>query len=340
MRYLITGGAGFIGSHLADHLIEQGHEVHVIDNLSTGGLENVEHLRDDERFELTIGNVLDYHTLERAVEACDQIFHLAAAVGVKLIMERPVETIVTNVQGTENVLKLASYHDKKVLVASTSEVYGKMMETDTSVTSLSETDDWLLGPTSKRRWAYACSKAMDEFLAMAYYDEKELPVVAVRFFNTVGPRQTGRYGMVIPNFVEQALSGEPIQVYGDGEQTRCFTYVGDAVRAISALMDAPEAEGEVFNIGSREEISINELAERVRELTGSSSKITHVPYEEVYGPGFEDMRRRTPDITKLKEAIGYDPTHATDDILRAVIAFSREQEQKEEALNEKNVIEA
>ena len=327
MRYLITGGAGFIGSHLADHLFDQGHHVHVIDNLSTGSLGNIRHLMDEERFELTIGNVLDYHTLERVVDECDQIFHLAAAVGVKLIMERPVETIVTNVQGTENVLKLANYYDKKVLVASTSEVYGKLMETGDGVNRLSESDDWILGPTTKRRWAYACSKALDEFLSLAYYDEKDLPVVAVRFFNTVGPRQTGRYGMVIPNFVEQALAGEPIQVYGDGEQTRCFTYVGDAVRAITALMNTPEAPGEVFNIGSNEEVSINELAGRVLELTGSSSEVTHIPYEEVYGPGFEDMRRRTPDISKLEEAIGYAPTYTTNDVLEEVVNFFKRQEQ-------------
>lgn len=323
MRYLITGGAGFIGSHLADYLIAQGHAVVAYDNLSTGRLDNIEHLRDHERFELSVGNVLDYHTMEQHVLQCDRIVHLAAAVGVKLIMEQPVETIVTNVQGTENVLKLANYHDKKVLVASTSEVYGKSMDKNADLESLSETNDWTLGPTTKRRWAYACSKAMDEFLAMAYHDEKELPVIVARFFNTVGPRQTGRYGMVIPNFVRQALDGDPIRVFGDGEQTRCFTYVGDAVRAIVALMDTPDAEGEIFNIGSNEEVSINELAERVRRLTGSASEIAHIPYEEVYGPGFEDMRRRTPDISKLQQTIGYVPSHSTDDILKAVIHYFR-----------------
>lgn len=323
MKYLITGGAGFIGSHLADYLFKRGHHLHVIDNLSTGSLENIQHLRGEERFELTIGNVLDYHTLERCVAEADQVFHLAAAVGVRLIMEEPVETIVTNVQGTENVLKLAYYHGKKVLVASTSEVYGKSMDKDGTLERLQETGDRALGATTKRRWAYACSKAMDEFLAMAYHDEKGLPVVVARFFNTVGPRQTGRYGMVIPTFVEQALSGEPIRVFGDGEQTRCFTYVGDAVRAAADLMDTPEAEGEIFNVGSEEEISINELAERVRALVGSSSEIVHVPYEEVYGEGFEDMRRRTPDISKLQAAIGYTPTYSMDDILLAVISYFR-----------------
>lgn len=325
MNYLITGGAGFIGSHLADCLIEKGHSVHVLDNLSTGSLGNVRHLMNRDCFELTIGNVLDYHTLEQQVAACDRVVHLAAAVGVRLVMEKPVETIVSNVQGTENVLKLSSYYDRQVLVASTSEVYGKRMETDDSISSLREDDDRMLGPTTKRRWAYACSKAVDEFLALAYYDEKDLPVVVARFFNTVGPRQTGRYGMVVPTFVEQALAGEPIRVFGDGEQTRCFTYVGDAVRAIVALLERGDTAGEVYNVGGDEEISINALAERVRVLTGSSSEIVHVPYEEVYGPGFEDMQQRTPDIGKLQRAIGYAPTHSVDDILRKVVAFFKKQ---------------
>lgn len=325
MKYLITGGAGFIGSHLADRLIEAGHEVTAIDNLSTGKLANINHLRDNPKFRIKVASVMDYHTLEPLVEDCDQIYHLAAAVGVKLIMENPVETIITNVQGTENVLKLASYYDKKVLIASTSEVYGKLMEGNNGVSRLSEDGDWQLGPTSKRRWAYACSKAMDEFLSMAYYDEKKLPVVVVRFFNTVGPRQTGTYGMVIPNFVQKALLNEPIQVHGDGEQTRCFTYVKDAVGAIVNLMDTDDAEGEVFNIGGEEEISMNELADRVKELTGSDSEVTHIPYENVYGKGFEDMRRRTPDLSKIKNAIGYEPTHTTEDILLSVIKFFRKE---------------
>ena len=326
MKYLITGGAGFIGSHLADHLLDEGHSVHAFDNLSTGGLGNVQHLRDEDRFELTVGNVLDYHTLEQCVAECDRIVHLAAAVGVKLVMEKPVETITTNVRGTENVLQLASYYSKPVLIASTSEVYGKSMEKDASLERLAEHTDWTLGPTTKRRWAYACSKAMDEFLALAYYDEKDLPVMAVRFFNTVGPRQTGQYGMVIPSFVERALADAPITVFGDGEQTRCFTYVGDAVRAVARLMEHGDAAGEIYNIGNSEEVSINTLAERTRELAGSASRIEHVPYEEVYGPGFEDMRRRTPDISKLKRAIGYEPTHTLDDILQEVIAYVRHQE--------------
>jgi UDP-glucose 4-epimerase len=324
MDYLLTGGAGFIGSHLADHLLEQGHRVRALDNLSTGARENVRHLDGHDRFALTVGSVLDEQLLERLVEACDRIVHLAAAVGVKCIMDRPVETITTNVQGTENVLELAHYHDKKVLVASTSEVYGKSMEKDASLDRLAEDDDWTLGATSKRRWAYACSKAMDEFLARAYHDEKDLSVVCVRFFNTVGPRQTGQYGMVIPTFVEQALAGDPIRVFGDGEQTRCFTHVADAVRAAAALIERDDPAGEVYNIGSNQEVSINELAERVRALTDSSSRIEHVPYEEVYGPGYEDMRRRTPDIGKIERAIGYAPTHTLDDILRAVISHYRQ----------------
>ena len=321
MKYLITGGAGFIGSHLADRLINDGHEVTVIDNLSTGKLSNINHLRDNEHFRIKVASVMDYHTLEQLVENCDQIFHLAAAVGVKLIMENPVETIITNVQGTENILKLASYHDKKVLVASTSEVYGKLMEGNNGVSKLREDGDWQLGATNKRRWAYACSKAMDEFLSLAYYDEKKLSVVVVRFFNTVGPRQTGTYGMVIPNFVQRALLNESIQVHGDGEQTRCFTYVKDAIGAIVDLMNTPEAEGEVFNVGGEEEISMNDLALKVKELAGSDSEIIHVPYAEVYGKGFEDMRRRTPDLEKIKKCIGYEPTFVTEDILNNVIQY-------------------
>ena len=323
MHYLITGGAGFIGSHLADLLLAQGHRVHVIDNLSTGRMENIQHLLDQPYFTHTIGNILDAHMLERHVEHCDRIVHLAAAVGVKLIMDEPVGTIVTNVQGTENVLNFANAHRKKVLLASTSEVYGKSMDNNGGIAMLSEGADWTLGPTTNRRWAYACSKALDEFLAMAYHEEKQLPVVIARFFNTVGPRQTGRYGMVIPNFVQRALRDEPIHVHGDGEQSRCFTHVADVVRAVVDLLDAPEAEGQVFNVGGVEEITMNALAARVRELAGSQSDITHVPYEEVYGEGFEDMKRRTPDISKLSEAIDYQPRFSIDDILISVIDYFR-----------------
>lgn len=319
MRYLVTGGSGFIGSHLTDRLLEAGHTVHVLDNLSTGRLANVDRWLGHDRFTVTVGNVLDEHTLEQCVEECDRIVHLAAAVGVKRVMEKPVETIQTNVGGTENVLRLARYHDKKTLLASTSEIYGKAMQTNPSLDSLSEEEDWTLGATSKRRWAYASSKAMDEFLAQAYYDEYDLPVICVRFFNTVGPRQSSRYGMVIPSFVERALDGRPIQVYGDGTQSRCFIHVHDAVRAVTGLLDAPDAEGEIFNVGRPDEISINQLAERVRTITESDAEITHVPYEEVYGPGFEDMKRRTPDISKLKSTIDFTPSFSLDDILRDVV---------------------
>ena len=329
MRYLITGGAGFIGSHLVRRFLDDGHEVHVLDNLSTGRFDNVEQWADDEQFALTVGSVLDEHTLEQCVESCDRIVHLAAAVGVKRVMEKPVETIQTNVGGTENVLQMARYHDKKTLLASTSEIYGKAMQADESLESLREDGDWTLGTTSKRRWAYACSKAMDEFLAQAYHDEYDLSVICVRFFNTVGPGQSSRYGMVIPNFVERALDDRPIQVYGDGTQTRCFTHVYDAVRAVRRLLDEPSAEGEVFNVGRPSEISINQLAGRVKEMVGSSSTITHVPYEEVYGPGFEDMKRRTPDITKLQDTINFSPSYSLEDILRDVIAETQEESRQQ-----------
>lgn len=327
MKYLITGGAGFIGSHLAECLIDCGHHVHVIDNLSTGDIENIKHLLGHERFKSTIGDILDEHLLEGLVAQNDEVFHFAAAVGVRLIIDQPVETIMTNVRGTENVLKHASNYQKKVFIASTSEVYGKMMDTDGSLTHLAEDDDWTLGPTIKRRWAYACSKAIDEFLALAYYREKDLPVVIARFFNTVGPRQTGRYGMVIPNFVLHALAGEPIQVYGNGNQTRCFLYVEDAVKAAVELIETQEAEGGVFNIGSEEEISIRELAERVKDLTGSQSDIIHIPYEEAYGPGFEDIKRRTPDISKIRSTIGFEPSYALDQILYQIIDYYQKKHQ-------------
>jgi UDP-glucose 4-epimerase len=329
MNVCVTGGAGFIGSHLADALLNNGHIVHAFDNLSTGRRENVSHLTDHDRFSLTVGDVTDREALGPAVEAADWVVHLAAAVGVKRIMNTPVKTITTNVGGTENVLELAHEHGARVLVASTSEVYGKAMQKDPGLDALSEDDDWTLGATSKRRWAYACSKAMDEFLVRAYYDEYDLPAIAVRFFNTVGPRQSGRYGMVIPNFVKRALAGDPIEVYGDGTQTRCFTHVADAVDAVTALMKTPEAHGEVFNVGRPDEISINELAERVRDLAGSSSEIVHVPYEEAYGPGFEDMKRRTPDIGKLQSAVGYNPEHTTEDILTDVIRSVKQQRDAE-----------
>jgi UDP-glucose 4-epimerase len=319
MEYLITGGAGFIGSHLADRFIEEGHRVHVLDNLSTGDLSNVRHWMDHDRFALTISSVLNEHTLGHCIAECDRVVHLAAAVGVGRIMDKPVDTIMTNVRGTENVLELARHHGKKTLVASTSEVYGKAMSKNGGGAALGETDDLTLGATTKRRWAYACSKAMDEFLAQAYYDEHGLPVVCVRFFNTVGPRQSGSYGMVVPTFVERALSGKPLEVHGDGTQTRCFVHVADAVRATRSLLDVEGAEGEVFNVGRREEISIQRLAKRVRALVETDVEITNVPYEEVYGEGFEDMDRRVPDLSKLEAATGYEPRHGLDEILRDVI---------------------
>lgn len=323
MKYLVTGGAGFIGSHLADRLIEQGHRVHVLDNLSTGQLANVRHWRDHDRFTLTVGSVLDKGTLGQCVVDCDRIVHLAAAVGVERIMTDPVDTILTNVRGTEIVLELAHQHDKKTLVASTSEVYGKAMSQNGGMDSLSETDNITLGATTKRRWAYACSKAMDEFLAQAYYDEYDLPVLCVRFFNTVGPRQSERYGMVVPTFVKRALEGEPLQVHGDGTQTRCFIHVSDAIRAVMKLLNEPAAEGEVVNVGRPEEVSIGGLAERVRALAEADVEITNVPYEEVYGDGFEDMKRRTPDLSKVNDLIDFDPQYGLDDILRNVINHVR-----------------
>ena len=319
MQYLITGGAGFIGSHLTDRLIEQGHHVHVFDNLSTGQLDNVRHWADHSRFTLTIGSVLNGHMLGQCIAECDRVIHLAAAVGVGRIMDRPVETILTNVRGTENVLQLARHHDKKTLVASTSEVYGKAMSKNGGGLALGETDDLTIGATTKRRWAYACSKAMDEFLAQAYHEEHGLPALCVRFFNTVGPRQSGNYGMVVPTFVERALAGKPLEVHGDGTQTRCFVHVSDAVRAMVALIETPGAEGEVFNVGRREEVSIQQLAERVQSLVDPEVGITHVPYEEVYGEGFEDMKRRVPDLSKLEAVIGYEPRYSMDEILRDVI---------------------
>jgi len=318
MRVLITGGAGFIGSHLADELLQQGHMVHAFDNLSTGSIDNLEHLRAHPRFQYTIDSVENEPLLAELIDACDVVFHLAAAVGVRLIVERPVHTIETNVHGTEVVLKHASKKKKLVVVASTSEVYGKSVDLP-----FREDADLVMGSTSKHRWAYACSKAIDEFLALAYWKEKRLPVIIVRFFNTVGPRQTGRYGMVIPNFVRQALAGEPITVYGDGTQSRSFTYVGDVVRGLIALVRQPAAIGQVFNIGNTEEISIGDLAVRIKAMTGSSSPIVTIPYDRAYEAGFEDMPRRVPDLTKIRKLVGYEPTVQLDEILRTVIAYEQ-----------------
>ena len=317
MRFLITGGAGFIGSHLADALIAQGHRVHVLDDLSTGSIDNVRHLKDDPRFGYTIDTCASPSLVAELVDDADIVYHLAAAVGVDLIIESPVRTIETNVHCTEVVLAQASKKKKPVFIASTSEVFGK----STSF-PFREDGDIVLGPTSTGRWSYACSKAIDEFLALAYWKERKLPTVVARLFNTVGPRQTGRYGMVVPRFVQQALAGRPITVHGDGTQTRCFCHVADVVKALVDLMLLGEAaHGEVFNIGAQEEISMLSLADRVREMTGSESDIHVIPYDEAYEEGFEDMPRRYPDISKIGAAIGWSPTQSLDEILGDVIRF-------------------
>jgi len=318
MNVLITGGAGFIGSHLAEALIRKGHTVCVIDDLSTGNAENIQHLQGNGRFSLVLGNVLDKSLMERLVEESDVIYHLAAAVGVKYIMEHPLKAIQINMHGTEMILELASRRKQKVMLASTSEVYGK----DGGV-PYKESGNRLMGATTISRWSYACTKALDEFMALAYFKERKLPVIIVRFFNTCGPRQTGQYGMVIPCFVRNALSGKSLVVYGDGTQTRCFTYVGDVVRAITTLMETEEAIGEIFNVGNTQEIQIRELAQKVIELTGSSSKIEHMSYEDAYGEGFEDMKRRVPDILKVRNLIGWQPEVDLDELLQKVIAYER-----------------
>jgi UDP-glucose 4-epimerase len=316
-RVLITGGAGFVGSHLAEALLARGDTVWVLDNLSTGAIDNVDHLKEDRRFHYTIDTVMNEPVLAELIDRADVVFHLAAAVGVRLIVESPVNTIETNVHGTEMVLKLANKKKKKVVIASTSEVYGK-----SDAVPFREDADLVLGPTLKGRWSYACSKAIDEFLALAYHKEKRLPVVVVRLFNTVGPRQTGRYGMVIPNFVKQALMGHPLTVYGDGTQTRCFTYVSDVVGALVALSEREEAVGQVFNVGNDgEEVSILDLARRVKARTGSRSEIQVVPYDQAYEEGFEDMPRRVPDLSRLRALIGYEPRVHLDEILGRVIEY-------------------
>jgi len=321
MKVLITGGAGFIGSHLAQRHLSRGDEVYLIDNLSTGSLENIESIRYDNKCHVVIDSVLNEGVMNELAGKCDVIYHMAAAVGVKLIMENPVETIHTNVRGTEVVLKVANLFKRRIMVASTSEVYGKAMNIKEGEMILSEGDDFLLGPTSKRRWAYACSKAIDEFLSLAYYDEKGLPVSIVRLFNTVGPRQTGRYGMVIPTFVQNALLGKPLPVFGDGNQSRSFTHVNDVIDALVKLMESDNATGEVVNVGSGEEITINELAGKIIAATKSKSVIEYIPYEKVYGPGFEDMDRRCPDLEKIRRLIDYAPKNGIDDIIRDVIAY-------------------
>jgi UDP-glucose 4-epimerase len=313
MNYLITGGAGFIGSHLAEALLKNGKDVAIIDDLSTGSIRNIEHLKADRRFQYVLDTMMNRTVMTEMVDRADVIFHLAAAVGVRLIVESPVRTIETNIKGTELVLELASKKKKKVLIASTSEVYGKANKVP-----FYEDDDLVLGATNKGRWSYACSKMVDEFLALAYWKEKQVPTVVVRLFNTVGPRQTGQYGMVVPRFVVQARRGEPITVYGDGSQRRCFTWVGDVVQALIALSEHPKAVGEVFNLGSMEEVAILELAERTKAVTGSKSSIVFVPYEQAYAEGFEDMPRRVPSLEKVYEVIKFRPSLSLDGILKSV----------------------
>ncbi len=318
MRVLITGGAGFIGSHLSDAYLQRGDEVSVIDDLSTGTIDNIQHLKSNPKFHYTIDSVHNQPVTAELVDQSDIVVHLAAAVGVKLIVESPVRTIETNVRGTEVVLALANKKQKRVLIASTSEVYGLSADVP-----FKEDGNLVMGATTKGRWSYACSKAIDEFLALAYWREKKLPTTIVRLFNTVGPRQTGRYGMVIPTFVKQALAGRPITVYGNGKQTRCFGFVGDVVGALIKLMDTTDSVGQVFNIGSTEEISIVKLAEKVKELTHSNSEIVFVPYDEAYEEGFEDMPRRVPDTSKINQLVGFKPEMTLDGILETVISFHR-----------------
>ncbi len=326
MKVLVTGGAGFIGSHLCERLLERDHEVHIVDDLSTGSVANFQHLKSHPGFHYCIDSITNHALMAEMVDLCDVIYHLAAAVGVRLIVDSPVRTMETNIRGTEIVLELAEKKRKRVLITSTSEVYGKREHIP-----FREDDDLVLGPTNKGRWSYACSKAIDEFLAIAYWKEKKVPTVIVRLFNTVGPRQTGRYGMVIPNLVAQALSGEKITVFGDGNQSRCFTHVNDADDAIIKIADHPEANGEVYNIGSQQEITILDLAKRIKELTRSDSQIVFIPYEQAYEEGFEDMMRRVPDLTKANRLIGYTPRVQLDQILRSVIEDVRPRLQAQHA---------
>jgi UDP-glucose 4-epimerase len=318
VKAFITGGAGFIGSHLAGRLLDDGHDVSILDNLSTGSIDNIAHLKGRTGFSYTIDSVTNEPLLAELIDTSDVVFHLAAAVGVKLIVEQPVHTIETNVHGTEVVLKHANKKKKLVFIASTSEVYGKSADVP-----FREAADLVLGPSAKHRWAYACSKLIDEFLALAYWKEKKLPVVIVRLFNTVGPRQTGQYGMVLPTFVRQALAGQPITVFGDGTQSRSFTYVGDVVDALVGLATNTRAVGEVFNIGNTGEVTIGDLAARVKQMAGSCSPIHYVPYDQAYETGFEDMPRRVPDISKIRAFVGYEPKMQLDDIIRSVIEYMR-----------------
>ena len=318
MRVLITGGAGFIGSHLTEKLLSLGWSVTCIDDLSTGSVDNLSAVRDNPRFLFYADTIFNRRLTTNLVSDADVVFHLAAAVGVKRIVDFPVQTIETNVEGSEIVLEAAAGKKKRIFIASTSEVYGKSTKIP-----FSETDDLVLGSTYNSRWAYACSKAIDEFLALAYHREKDLPVTIVRFFNTVGPRQTGRYGMVLPNFVRQALLNQPVSVYVSGEQTRCFGHVSDIIQGLLLLLDNNRTVGEIFNLGNTEEVSINDLAKKVIAACDSTSKIVHVPYSEAYGPGFEDMFRRVPDISKAREWLGYEPRVNLDAIIQSVVEYER-----------------
>ncbi len=316
MHALITGGAGFIGSHLAEELFHSGNQVTVVDNLSTGSLTNIQHLQGRTNFDMVVADILNETVMDRLVSNCDIVYHLAAAVGVELIVMKPVEVIQTNILGTEMVLKLVARYLKKAVITSTSEIYGKSEKTP-----FSEDDDRVLGPTTKNRWSYSSSKAIDEFLALAYHKEKNLETIVVRLFNTVGPRQTGQYGMVVPRFVSQALNGEPITVYGSGKQVRCFAFVSDIVGALIELSQNEKAVGQIFNVGNDNPISIVELAEKVKRATNSDSEIKFVSYDEAYEEGFEDMSIRVPDLTKIKKLIGYEPKVHIDEILKNVIEY-------------------
>lgn len=314
MKALVTGGAGFIGSHLAEKLLSEGHTVDVIDDLSTGSLKNIQGCLQNSRFRFVHGSVMDERLMHMLIDRNDMVFHLAAAVGVDLIVKQPVRTIETNIKGTEIVLEIAKKFRRAVVIASSSEVYGKSERVP-----FSEDDDCVLGPTTFSRWSYACSKAIDEFLGLAYHRQFGLPVLILRFFNTVGERQTGQYGMVIPRFVRAALKGEPIQVYGDGNQTRCFGYVKDVVGGMIALAADPESYGHVYNIGSTEEISIKNLADRIKKLTGSKSEIRYVPYEQAYSQAFDDLRRRVPSLDKINKRVGYKSETTLEQTLQIII---------------------
>ncbi len=327
MKILITGGAGFVGSHLADKLHSEGHEITIIDDLSTGRYQNVAHLEGKERFRLIIDTVLNEFLMEELIRESDRVFHMASAVGVKLIMEHPVKTIETIFRGTDVVLNCCARFRKRVLIPSTSEVYGKSTQVP-----FAEDNDILKGSTSKHRWAYACAKELDEFLALAHWKETRLPVVIVRLFNTVGPRQTGQYGMVVPNFVKSAVRGEPLIVHGDGGQSRCFGHVLDVVEGLTKAIETPACFGQVMNIGNAEEVTIKQLAEKAIELTGSQSEIKYIPYEKAYGEGFEDMRRRVPSLEKAKRLISYQPTRTLELIINDVAEQFREELKTESAI--------